>query len=119
MQRWRWLFVAGALFIAPSACASTDHSDLRSRAARDGTVRVIVTLASPESRSGSADAIREAQAALLNSLRGTRYEEVRRFSSVPQIALAVGPDALEVLLSSPHVAAIVADSRARPMTGTP
>jgi len=111
------LFIAaGALVMAPLACASPDHGELRARAARDGAVRVIVTLAVAGAERPGEDAIREAQQRLIDSLQGTRYVDMRRYQSVPQVALTAGPDALEVLLASPLVAAVQPDSLAKPMS---
>jgi hypothetical protein len=102
------------LITAPLACASRDDDQLRARAASDGGVRVIVTLAMPAG-TASEDAIRDAQDRLVEALRGTRYTELRRYRSLPQLALSAGPDALEILLASPLVAAVAPDSLARPM----
>jgi len=114
MQRRQFVVAAGAL-LTPLACASQDDGQLRARAARDGAVRVIVRLAVPGAQPPPEDAILDAQERLIGALRGTRYADLRRFRSLPQLALTAGPDALEVLLASPLVAAIAADSLAHPM----
>jgi hypothetical protein len=114
MRRRQFVVAAGAL-LTTLACASRDDGRLRARAARDGTVRVIVTLAIPGAQPLPEDAIRDAQEHLIGALRGTRYSDLRRFRSLPQLALTAGPDALEVLLASPLVAAVAADSLAQPM----
>ena len=101
--------------IAPLACASRDDAGLRARAARDGAVRVIVTLAIAGAQPPAEAAIRDVQERLISALQGTRYADLRRYQSVPQLALTAGPDALEVLLASPLVAAVEADSLAKPM----
>lgn len=115
MRRRQFVVAAGALLTTP-ACASRDDGPLRARAARDGAVRVIVTLAIPGAQPPPEDAIRDAQERLIGALRGTRYADLRRFRSLPQLALTAGPDALEVLLASPLVAAVAADSLVQPMT---
>jgi len=101
--------------VAAFACASGDAGDLRARAARDGAVRVIATLAIAGEQPGP-DAIRQAQDRVIAALQGTRYADLRRYQSVPQLALTAGPDALEVLLASPLVAAVQSDSLAKPMS---
>ena len=116
MRPWRFVIVAGALWVAALACASGDAGDLRARAARDGAVRVIVTLAIAGAQPPAADAIRQAQDRVIAALQGTRYADLRRYQSVPQLALTAGPDALEVLLASPLVAAVQSDSLAKPMS---
>lgn len=116
MERRQFVLAAAALLSAPLACASVDSADLRALAERDGAVRVIATLALPAIPPPSPEAIRDAQERLIAALRGTRYSGLRRYSGVPQVALAAGPDALEVLLASPLVASVAADARARPMT---
>ena len=100
--------------MAALACASGDDGALRARAARDGAVRVIVTLAVAGAQPPAADAIRQAQDSLIRALQGTRYADLRRYQSVPQLALTAGPDALDVLFASPLVTAVAADSLARP-----
>ena len=115
MRRRQFVVAAGALATAPLACASRDDGQLRAHAARDGAVRVIVTLAIPGAQPPPEDAIRDAQDRLIGALRGTRYSDLRRFRSLPQLALTAGPDALEVLLASPLVAAVAPDSLAKPM----
>ena len=115
MQRRKFVAAAAAVVAAPLACASSDGGTLRERAAREGAVRVIVTLAVAADGTASEEAIRDAQERLLAALRGTRYEIVRRYSSVPQLTLTAGPDALEVLLASPLVKSVAPDALARPM----
>lgn len=115
MRRRSFVVATGALLTAPLACASRGDGELRARAARDGAVRVIVTLAIPGTQPPPEDVIRDAQERLIGALAGTRYADVRRFRSLPQLALTAGPDALEVLLASPLVAAVAPDSLARPM----
>jgi hypothetical protein len=77
-------------------------------------VRVIVTLAISGAQPPAEDAIRDAQERVIGALRGTRNADVRRFRSLPQLAMTAGPDALEVLLASRLVASVAADSLARP-----
>ena len=114
MRRRQLVVAAGALLAMPPACASADHGELRARAARDGAVRVIVTLAIAGAQPPGEDAIRDAQERLIGALRGMRYTDLRRFRSLPQLALTAGPDALEVLLASPLVASVSPDMLAQP-----
>jgi len=109
-----WRLVAGAILLGPLACASSAEGDLRARAARDGAVRVVVTLAVAGAQPPAVEAVRETQERLIGALQGTRYSDLRRYQSVPQLALTAGPDALEVLLASPLVTAVRADSLAKP-----
>ena len=83
--------------MAPLACASRDDGALRARAARDGTVRVIVTLAVAGAQLPAEAATRDAQERLIG-------------------ALTAGPDALDVLFASPLVAAVQPDSLSKPMS---
>jgi len=106
---------AAVAVAAPLACASGETDALRERAAHDGSVRVIVTLAVPADATATEETIRDAQERLLATLRGTRYENVRRYRSLPQLALSAGPDALEALLASPLVKSVAPDALARPM----
>jgi len=115
VQRRRFMAAAAVAVAAPLACASGETGALRERVARDGSVRVIVTLAVAGGGTASEEAIRDAQEQVLAALRGTRYENVRRYRSMPQLALSVGSDALEVLLASPLVRSVAPDALARPM----
>jgi hypothetical protein len=102
--------------MAPASCASSENGDLRARAARDGVVRVIVTLRTDGAVPPTAVAIRDSQERLVTALQGTRYADLRLYQGVPQLALTATPDALEVLLASPIVAAVQADALAKPMS---
>jgi hypothetical protein len=115
MRRRQFVAAAGVFLTTPPACASRTDDELRARAARDGAVRVIVTLAIPGARPPADHAIRQSQEQLIEALRGTHYTDVRRFASLPQLALTAAPDALQVLLSSPLVREVAADSLARPL----
>jgi len=115
VERRRFMAAVAVAVAAPLVYASSDVNALRERAAREGSVRVIVTLAVAADGTSSEETIRDAQERVLAALRGTRYENVRRFSSLPQLALTAGPDALEVLLASPLVKSVAPDALARPM----
>ena len=121
MPKWRAglalaMAIAAPFLMVPLANASRDDGELRARAARDGAVRVIVTLAIAGAQPPAEDVIREAQDRLIGELKGTRYADLRRYQSVPQLAVTAGPDALEVLFASPLVAAVQPDSVAKPMS---
>jgi hypothetical protein len=73
MRRRQFVLAAGAPFSALPACASQDSGGLRTRAARDGAVRAIATLAIPGAQPQAEDAIGDARARLIDALRGTRY----------------------------------------------
>jgi len=107
-------FAAYLLMALGCAHGGTVDEGLRARAEREGAVRVIVTLAVPGAQPPTAEAIGDAQERLLGALRGTRYENLRRFRSLPQLALTAAPDALEVLLASPLVAKVAPDTLAKP-----
>lgn len=102
--------------MAPASRASSDSGQLRADAARDGGVRVIVTLRTDGTAPPTAQAIRDAQERLIDALQGTHYADLRLYQRVPQLSITVGPKALDVLLASPLVAAVEADALARPMS---
>src|SRR5437773_10541997 len=81
MRRRQFVTSSGVLFTT-LAVASRDDGQLRARAARDGAVRVIVTLAIPGPKPPPEDAIRDAQERLIGALRGTRYADLRRFRKI-------------------------------------
>jgi hypothetical protein len=64
-------------------------------------------------------AINLVQNQLLSELSGTRYKIVRRYESVPGLALEIGPDALVVLEKSTSVTNVVPDRPAKPAANSP
>lgn len=81
---------------------------LLATAERQGEVRVIVDLALEVERPGP-DRVAEAQNKLLDEMGLFRVEVARRYTSVPQLALVVGPDALGYLLATPLIARVHPD----------
>ena len=89
------------------------------RAAREGTVRVIVQLrvsARPEGELGSPDAVASqrqaiaaAQSAVLKELAGTSYRVVRTYETIPFLALEVSLGALRALEESALVIGVEED----------
>jgi hypothetical protein len=98
-------------------------AELRTRAAAEGRVRVLVELAlptSPEAR--LARPARSAQRAriagegetLRRELAGAPHAVTRSFRSIPFVALEVGPGALDALERSPRVRRVQPDRLRRP-----
>ena len=89
------------------------------RAAREGTVRVLVQLqvaAKPEGGLASAEAvaaqrtaIAAAQSAVLKELAGTSYRVVRTYETIPFLALEVSLGALQALDESALVMGVEED----------
>jgi hypothetical protein len=95
--------------------------ELIAKAERQGTLRVIVELTLDSTASPTGATIADAQDRLLAELGGTSHRLIRRFSTVPFIALEVSADALRRLAGSPRVAGIREDQVLRPQgaPGTP
>ena len=92
-------------------------AELRSEVARQGSLRLVVTLALDQQQASSEAAIRAKQLELLVAVKGRgKHEVVFLFPSAPMLALVAGPEAVDALLSSPLVAAIMIDSPRRPAT---
>jgi hypothetical protein len=99
----------------PSPDASADAVGLREEASRAGTVAVIVDLdveyrpeagLSPEAVREQRARIARAQRRLVDDLAGHHVELAARYERLPQIALVVGEEALEILLDHPLVKAV-------------
>jgi hypothetical protein len=90
--------------------------ELITNATRQGTLRVIVELKIDPPRPPSREAIAEAQDGLLAELAGTRHRVIRRFTTVPFIALEVSADALRRLAGSLRVTGIREDQVSRPQS---
>lgn len=80
-----------------------------------GSARIIVELNLPGGADVPSGTIAEAQDQLLRELSDFQYTLVRRYSSLPMMALEVRRDALDYLLRSPQVKSISPDSLMRPM----
>jgi hypothetical protein len=76
-----------------------------------GPARVLVELKTPEPAPGAAPAreaaIAASRQAVLARLSGTTYRLVRHYTSVPLLALEIGPDALQALEAMGDVVARV------------
>jgi hypothetical protein len=92
-------------------------SQLRTEIAQAKSLRVIVGLATDHQRGDAGVAARQSQEELLTALQGTEHTIVLVFASSPLLALIVGSDALDVLLSHPSVTSIMLDRARRPTPG--
>jgi hypothetical protein len=104
---------------APAQIRENQARELRAEIASTGSLRVIVTLRADEQEPPSDAAIRSKQKQLLAALDGTAHQVVYLFPSTPMAALVVGPDALNVLLSSPLIVNIMTDAPRGPATAVP
>lgn len=99
-------------------------SELRTAAAEEGSVRVIVGLDSSFAPEGGLSSkrvaaqrsgIRDARQALLRDLGSSRYEVVRRFDSIPYVAMEVSAAALARLEASDAVSSVTEDAALPPL----
>jgi len=88
--------------------------ELVAKAERQGTLRVIVQLKVDSTGLPTGAAITDTQDRLLAELGGTSHRLIRRFSTVPFIALEVSADALRRLAASSRVSGISEDTVLRP-----
>lgn len=96
------------------------------KARRGGALRVIVTLAvpfEPEGDLANARAVRgqrraiaAAQQRLLRRLRGHRISSVKRFETIPSLALSADAAALVCIKSAPEVARVQEDQVDAPLS---
>jgi hypothetical protein len=115
-------FAACALMSAVPALAQMSESkasELRAEIAEGGTLRVIVTVSTVEASGDSPAAARSRQEQVLRALEGMEHQVVFVFPSTPLLALVVGRDALEVLLSHPLVTSITVDRPRAPAAARP
>lgn len=98
--------------------ASPGFDELLDKAARQGSVRVIVELRVDEPAPVSAEAIGRAQDLVLRDLAGADHRVLRRFSTIPFLGLEVSPEALRRLAASAVVVGIREDRILRPQGGT-
>src|SRR5262245_35205954 len=91
---------------------------------RTGAARIVVVLRTPDAHrpegtlppglvNAQRTQIRVAQMQVLNSLRTKSHRVLRRYETVPLLALQIGPDALTTLRTSPHVRRLVTDTMNR------
>jgi len=116
----RALTPSGPVFAYPSS--EKVPSSLFTRAARDGTVLVLVGLRTPWQREDllsdklvglQRNAIHGVQSYVLAELAGTHYKVMRLYGEIPGIALRVGVDALMILERSPAITNVVPDRPAQ------
>ncbi|HWC02463.1 MAG TPA: hypothetical protein VHF87_06815 [Methylomirabilota bacterium] len=88
--------------------------ELIAKAARQGTLRVIVEVKPVSPGPATADAIAQAQDDVLQELAGTGHRVLRRFTTIPFLGLEVTADALRRLGASARVGAIREDMVLRP-----
>ncbi|HXG51349.1 MAG TPA: hypothetical protein VNN77_08105 [candidate division Zixibacteria bacterium] len=110
----------------PPAAQEKLPPEVSAKAARDGTVVVLVGLKLPwkvETALGAAAVQKQraeigaAQEALLRDLRATEFKVIRRYEEIPAIALEIGPEGLAVLEESSLVANVLLDRPPRPGAG--
>jgi hypothetical protein len=99
---------------APAQVLTPAVEELIATAEREGALRVIVELKLDASGAAGRQAIIDAQDRVLAELAGTTHRVVRRFTTVPFLALEVSADALRRLAGSPLVAGIREDRALRP-----
>jgi len=141
VRRWRIvgpLAVLLAILAVPSPAADARsasapaadpaiHDAVRERLQREGRARVLVTLRLPAGahlpEGGLAPAVRAAQRAdirlaqqsILGRLKPHSHKILRRYATIPMMALEVGPQALAELAAAPGiVASVVVDPILRP-----
>lgn len=110
------VLVVAALGGCPAARGGSEPrlpADLLARAETEGSVRVIAEL-----RVVSGD-IGAAQNAVLQALAGAPHRILRRYATVPFLALEVSPEALRLLAASPAVLRIQEDRVAAPQRRAP
>jgi subtilisin family serine protease len=131
------LLTAGFFLFSPTSTAQTQEptpvrdiasevavQNLTAKVQREGTVRVIVGLRGsfqPEGKLGSVEVaeqradIVQKQNRLLGNLSTARTNQVKKFESIPFVALEVDAAALKTLVDSPDVATIEEDKALPPL----
>ncbi len=116
------LLLAGAPLVLAQPVGKVAE-EVINQAATDGSVLVLVGLKVPWQMESTLsedqvrrqrEAIASIQKDLLSELDGKSYKIMRRYDSIPGIALEVGADALAELASSPNVTNVLLD---RPAVG--
>jgi len=107
------------------ATAGVVPEALYDKAAREGSVRLIVQFRAttfPEGELESAQVVASQRqriatmrGAVLAELAGTSHRTIREFTTIPFVALEVGPDALAALAASPNVGGVEEDQLERAM----
>jgi subtilisin len=127
MKEWPATIASLALIIWCSAAVvalGAVPPEIAQKVQAEGTVRVIVRLdvqISPEGRLDTLQAVEIQRAAisfaqsfLLAELAGTRHRVIRRFRTIPFLAMEIERDALAVLETSPFVLGVGEDFLAAP-----
>jgi hypothetical protein len=106
---------------AAAQTAPPTIEELVAKAARQGTLRVIVEVKIDPPGSPSREAIAQAQDHVLQELVGTGHRVLRRFTTIPFMGLEVSADALRRLGGSAHVAGVREDRLRTPQgpSGSP
>jgi hypothetical protein len=99
---------------ASAQAATPSIEDLIAKAAREGSLRVIVELRTDPSGPSTRESIVAAQDLVIQELAGTGYRVLRRFTTIPFLGLAVSADALRRLARSPRVGRITEDMVLQP-----
>ena len=99
---------------AAAQTAPSPYDELLAKAARQGSLRVIVEVQPDGPAPPTREAIAQAQDRVLLELAGTDHRVLRRFATVPFLGLAVSADALRRLAGSLFVAGIREDMVLRP-----
>ena len=102
---------------AAAQMVPTTIEELVAKAARQGTLRVIVEVKIDPPGPPSREAIAEAQDHVLQELAGTSHRVLRRFTTVPFMGMETSADALRRLGASAHVAGIRQDMVLKPSGG--
>ena len=107
------LLLAGRTTAAAQTAPPT-YDELLAKAARQGTLRVIVEVLPDGPAPPTREAIAHAQDRVLQELAGTDHRVLRRYATIPFLGLAVSADALRRLAGSLFVGGIREDMVLRP-----
>jgi hypothetical protein len=108
------ILLLGARTAGAAQAAPPTYDELFAKAARQGTLRVIVEVLPEGSAPYTREAITQAQDRVLQELVGTNHRVLRRFTTIPFLGLAVSADALRRLAGSLFVGGIREDTMLRP-----
>ena len=103
------IVLTGAGTAAAQAAVPPTIDELVAKAARQGTLRVIVELKLDPPGPPTPEAIAQAQDRVLQELAGTDHRVLRRFTTIPFMGIEMSADALRRLAGSAHVAGVRED----------
>jgi hypothetical protein len=115
---WREAALLTAFVITTTTCSSAVERpvtvvspELLAKAAREGSVRVIVHLRVPNSAQSDlrGNGMVRTREAVISEISRTRHKVVRTYETIPLLALEVSAEALEVLASSLNVERVQED----------